>query len=128
MLYPSLATLALALLLAGFTRRSASPKLHAGLMSSGMAIDLALVLVLEFTKNAVGTAVGGDLTLFQRIHVASSTFAGALYLPIFALGAVRLFRPSAANLPLRTWHGRLGYAALFFRVVGYVFMFSMLGR
>lgn len=128
MLYPALATLSFALLLAGFRLRLTKPWRHAALMSAGMALDLALVLTLELTRNAVATAIGPELTALQRIHVAASTAAVALYLPVFALGAVRLFRPASANEAFRTWHRRLGYAALGFRATGFLFMFSMLSR
>lgn len=128
MLYPVLATLAFALLLAGFRLRARSPGRHAALMAAGMALDLGLVLALELTKDAVATAMGPELTGLQRVHVAASSAAVALYVPVFALGAVRLFRPSSANAALRGWHRRLGYAALAFRAVGFAFMFAMLGR
>jgi hypothetical protein len=126
--YPAIATLAFALLLVGFTQRKSAPRLHAGLMTTSMAVDLALLLVIEFSKSAIGTVLAGTLTLPQQIHVAASSLAVVLYVPVFILGATRLFRPSAANLAARTWHRRLGYAALAARAVGFAFMFSMLGR
>src|SRR4051812_34019096 len=124
--YPLLATLAFAVLLAGFAQRISRPRLHAGLMSAGMALDLGLVLTLEVTRDAVATALGGELSALQRVHVMSSGMAVALYLPVFGLGCWRLFQPWSAGLPAKTWHRRLGYAALLFRAVGFVFMFSML--
>lgn len=128
MLYFSLATIAFALLLAGFTQRFRRVGLHAALMSAGMALDLTLVLALEVTKGAVATALEHQLTAVQGVHVAASALAVALYVPVFAMGFVRLYRASAANVALRVWHRRLGYVALFFRAVGFLFMFSMLGR
>ena len=126
--YPYLATLAYALLLTGFALRFRGALRHACLMGAGMGLDLALVLTLELGRNAVGTALGGTLTALQLTHVACSTLAVVIYLPVFALGLQRLLRPSTANLSLRHWHRRLGYAALGFRTVGFLFMFSIVGR
>jgi hypothetical protein len=128
MLYPALATLAFALLVAGFALRARGRGRHAALMSAGMALDLGLVLTLELTKNAFGTVVGGGLSPAQAVHVGASSLALLLYFPVFALGWVRLFHPSGANLALRAWHRRLGYVALAFRTVGFFFLFAMLGR
>ncbi|MGZ3655175.1 MAG: hypothetical protein ACXVB9_00050 [Bdellovibrionota bacterium] len=127
-IYPILATVAFALLLVGFFLRKSGPGRHALLMSTGMLIDLLLVLTLEFSKNAVATALGPELTGPQRMHVTASTLAVLFYLPLSVLGWIRLFRPSEANLNLRTWHRRLGYCAIFLRTIGFLFMFTMLGR
>src|ERR1700730_15779341 len=101
--YPWLASLAFALLLAGFFLRKYDRRLHAGLMASGMAIDLTLVLIVQFTKDAIATAFGNELTLWQYAHVITSTIAVLFYIPVFTLGWIRLTNPhSAANL--RSWH------------------------
>jgi hypothetical protein len=125
-LYPVLATVAFALLLTGFALRKRGKLRHAWLMGSGMAIDLTLVLTLEITRNAIATALG-TLTLYQQIHVGSSTLAVFLYIPVFVLGLKRLRAPSTANIALRAWHEKLGYAALALRAVGFAFMFSIVG-
>lgn len=127
-IYPLLATVSFSLLLVGYFLRERGPGRHALLMIAGILIDLALVLTLEFTKNAVATAVGPELSGPQRVHVAASTLAVLVYIPVTILGSVRLFRPSLTNVNLRTWHRRLGYCALFLRAVGFLFMFTMLGR
>ena len=126
--YPFFAALAFALLLGGFALRQRGSKRHALLMGSGMAIDLLLVFTLEFTKNAVATALGGELTAAQHVHVTASTLAVVFYFPVLAFGWVRLSWPSRANLNLKIWHRRLGYAALVLRAIGFLFMFAMLGR
>jgi hypothetical protein len=127
-LYPSLATAAFALLLTGFAFRKRGSLRHAWLMGAGMALDLALVLTLEFTRNAIATALGGKLTGPQLTHILASTLAVLLYFPVFALGFKRLHAPSSANEVLRTWHMRLGFMALSLRAVGFAFMFSIVGR
>jgi len=127
-LYPSLATLAYALLLVGFALRFRGSLRHAWLMGAGMALDLTLVLTLEFTRNAIGTALGGTLSVPQMTHILASTLAVLIYIPVFALGFLRLREATPANVNLRTWHRRLGTAALGLRTVGFAFMFSIVGR
>lgn len=124
--YPWFASFAFALLIAGFAVRRSRRDLHVGLMSAGMGLDLIIVLILEFGRNAIATAAGNELNAWQQVHVVSSTLAVAFYFPVFVLGAMRWRgSPSAA---LREWHIRLGYCAFACRGVGFAFMFSMLGR
>jgi hypothetical protein len=125
--YSSLATLAFALLLTGFGLRKRGRGRHALLMGLGMALDLALVLVLEFSRDAVGTALGDELNPWQQAHVAASAMAVLLYFPVFTMGWLRLFY-TESRPALRLWHIRLGYGALFFRTLGFLFMFSIAGR
>ncbi len=122
------ATFAFILLLVGFALRKRRVRLHAGLMTAGMALDLSTVLILEFTKDAIATALGPELSLWQQAHVAASSVAVIIYIPVFVLGFIRLNSPSIRNLSLRTWHLRMGYCALIFRSIGFACMFSMLGR
>lgn len=124
--YPWFATFAFALLITGFLVRKTRRDLHVGLMSAGMGLDLIIVLILEFGRDAVGTAMGGDLSPFQQVHVAASTLAVAFYVPVFILGMLR-WRGSRSTSQ-REWHIRLGYCAFACRAVGFAFMFSMLGR
>jgi hypothetical protein len=127
-LYPALASLSYGTLLCGFQFRARNKRIHALLMGLGMGLDLLLVLTLELTRHAIGTVLGGSLTGPEKIHVGTSTLAVILYFPIFVLGWRRLYYPSPENTGLIRWHRNLGYAALFFRSLGFIFMFSMLGR
>jgi len=124
--YPGVATFAFLLLLTGFSVRKSRRDLHVGLMSAGMGLDLLIVLILEFGRDAVATAMGPSLTAWQQAHVIFSTLAVVFYIPVFILGLMR-WRGSR-NLALRAWHIRLGYCALACRAAGFAFMFSMLGR
>ena len=127
--YPWIAAFGFALLLAGFLFRKRDRRLHAALMSAGMALDLGLVLILEFSKNAIGTVFHEKLNVWQQLHVGTATFAVALYIPIFALGCLRLFRPELDRSGIaKYWHIRLGICALVSRSASFLFMFSMLGR
>jgi hypothetical protein len=95
-------------------------------MSAGMGLDLIIVLILEFGRDAVGTALGPSLNGWQQAHVLTSTLAVLFYFPVFVLGFLR-WRGSL-SLVQRAWHVRLGYCALACRTLGFVFMYSMLGR
>jgi hypothetical protein len=123
----TVATVAYALIVAGFALRRSHRSAHAALMSAGMIIDLALVLTLQGQRDAIGTALAFTLTPLQQAHVAVSTVATVLYIPLAILGAQLYFgRPGPDE---RThWHRRLGIAAFLFRTLGFVLMFSMLGR
>jgi len=124
--YPWFATCAYLLLLTGFAVRRSRRDLHVGLMCAGMGIDLIVVLLLEFGRDAIGTAIGPTLSGAQHTHVIASTLAVLFYIPVFILGFLR-WRGSK-SLQQRAWHVRLGYCALACRTVGFVFMFSMVGR
>lgn len=100
---------------------------HAALMSTAIALDVGLVLVLELQRDAINTAVSLSLSPLQMAHVGSSSVATLLYFPVLFLGFQRLFKPSAP-LWMRTWHIRLGVAAFVFRSLGFVFMFSLLAH
>lgn len=129
--YPWFASFAFALLLAGFAVRHSRRDLHVGLMCGGMGLDLIIVALLEFGRDAVATAAGAGLTAAQQAHVVASTLAVLFYFPVFALGYLRWRSPGARGAKaarLRAWHARLGYCALACRAVGFAFMFSILGR
>lgn len=125
--YPWFASFAFLLLLLGFSVRRSRRDLHVGLMCGGMGLDLIIVLLLEFGRDAVGTALANGLTTWQQIHVGASTLAVLFYVPVFALGFLR-WRNPAAPAHFRKWHLRLGYCALACRSVGFLFMFSIVGR
>lgn len=125
--YPWFATFAFLLLLLGLAVRRSRRDLHVGLMCGGMGLDLIIVALLEFGREAVATAVGPGLTPWQQAHVAASTLAVLFYFPVFALGFLRWRDPSSPRW-MRDWHLRLGYCAFACRAVGFLFMFSMLGR
>jgi hypothetical protein len=121
------ATFAFILLLLGFSVRHSRRDLHVGLMCGGMGLDLIIVILLEFGRDAVATAIGPGLTPFQQLHVASSTLAVLFYLPVFGLGMARWRNPDSSPA-LKRWHKRLGYCALACRTVGFLFMFSIVGK
>lgn len=100
---------------------------HARLMSLGIFLDLALVLILQIERNAVGTTVRLALTPLQLCHVFASLIATVLYFPTLYFG-FKLLRSEPGNLVLRKKHLRFSKAAFFFRTAGFLFMFSLLSR
>lgn len=101
-------------------------KLHVGFMVLGITVDLAIVLTLEIMRHAVETALAFKLSLFQQLHIATSSVATFLYFPVIILG-FKIYM-GRNGLKLRMWHLRLGIAAFFFRTLGFILMFSLLFR
>ncbi len=112
------------ILWAGFFQRHENKNLHARMMATGILSDLSLVLILEFQRDAVATALAHQLSALNQAHIYCSTVATLLYLPLIYFG-LKLLRGQdrAKILPL---HRKLGYLALTFRTLGYFLMFSML--
>lgn len=124
--YMTLAALAYSFFLWGLGLRR-NRRVHAALMNAGMGLDLALVLVLEFQRDAIATALGFSLTLPQQAHIACSSFAVLFYFPTLITGWKRLRRPTARP-ELRTWHLRFAFTAFALRTLGFLLMFSLLGH
>lgn len=122
------ATLTYFALLAGYTLRRDSIKAHALLMTAGIMTDLGLVLVLAVQRHAISTAISLTLTPLQQAHVLCSTVATLLYLPALVFGAAAARRRGPRGSGGGRLHARVAGAALFFRTLGFLSMFSMLGR
>jgi hypothetical protein len=101
-------------------------KLHGTLMGSAMMLDVGLVLFLQLTRDAVGTAMGPSLTPMQVLHVSTSLLAVLLYAPLVYLG-LRSKKGNASAAERRN-HRLIGMGAFLFRTAGFLSMFSMLGR
>ncbi len=122
--YMVVATLNFILLLFGYSFRHKNRKIHAASMTTAMLSDLCLVLVLEFQRDAIATAVSFDLSFLNQAHILSSTLATLLYFPVLFLGILLL--RSRASVAQRKAHRRLGTLALCLRAIGFILMFSML--
>lgn len=124
--YMAVASLAYLLLACGVVQ-SARRKAHVALMSSGVVMDLGVVLTLEVKRSAVATALGGELGPLQMGHVAFSLAAVILYVPTMVLGwrGIRGGKGGPSRLKA---HRILGKVAFLFRTVGFGLMFSLLGR
>lgn len=97
---------------------------HPRFMLLGILGDLGLVVVLEITRGAVGTAVGGELSALQYGHIGSSLAACLIYVPVLVSG-FRLWFGRSPNFGLRRWHKRMGVTAFVLRAIGFALMFSM---
>jgi len=118
--YQWASTIALAALVLGAIRRRHRPA-HVACMATAILLDVTLLLVVELNRGAIGTVAAGRLNPWQWVHVAFSTVALILYLPLLFLGIKQV----GGDLSRRTVHMRLGVSALSARFIGYVFMFSM---
>ncbi len=100
-------------------------------MTSGIMIDLGIVLTLELKRNAIATAADFSLTPFQQMHVFSSSLTTLLYFPVLYFG-FKILAAKKLNqniLPkIRMLHLNLGKTALIFRTIGFILMFSLLDK
>lgn len=108
------------------TMRKSKPKLHAALMICAVITDLTLVLLLQIERNAIQTALSFSLDFLQQMHIAVSTGATLLYLPIVTLGVLKFTKFKSVNI--RRYHKYLGLWAFTLRTLGYFLMFSMLTK
>ncbi|MCB9029781.1 MAG: hypothetical protein H6619_01910 [Deltaproteobacteria bacterium] len=115
-----IATFAWACMLLGFLRRHDRAK-HVPLMLTAIFTDIALVLYLQITREAIQKAVSFTLEMLQMIHIGFSTVALLLYFPVLFLGFKLL-----KGHDVKKWHVRFALTAFFFRTMGFFFMFSML--
>jgi hypothetical protein len=123
-IYMAVATTAYFLMVTGFMFRS-EKRVHFKLMTAAIFLDLSLVAVLEVKRHAIHTALSFTLTPLQQCHIAVSSVAAALYIPILILGALRLWGHRSKGV--RSAHIILGISAFIFRSLGFILMFSMLG-
>lgn len=121
-MYMSLATLAYLLIVAGWTqhRRRA---VHVPLTLAGIGLDLALVVILEVSRDVIGMTVEKDWSWMQWTHIGSSLLAVLLYLPVLWLGFAIL--RGRNDRRTRISHRHLATMALVCRTVGFCFMWTI---
>lgn len=117
------ATVSYFLMCSGLLMRSRR-QIHGALMSSAIAIDLAIVLTLEVQREAIKTAISFTLSPLQQMHIGASVVATLLYFPMIYLGVLKFLGKSSPKKDFL--HLRLGIATFFFRSLGFLFMFSLL--
>jgi hypothetical protein len=93
-------------------------------MLFGILLDVALVLYLQITREAIQTAVSFTLSPLAQTHIFFSTGALLLYPAVLFYG-IRLAR-DLQNQPLRKRHKRIALTAFVLRTLGFLFMFSLL--
>ncbi len=118
----AVAAVAYALLITGLLLRK-NRRVHPWLMLSGISIDFILVIVLQIQRNVIQDAITETFNALQGGHIAVSTIAVVLYIPVLILGA-RQWRGRGGRTG-RLWHIRFALTAFTFRSAGFVLMFSM---
>ena len=121
-LYMWIATAAWLLLILGYVNQHDRQR-HVPAVLLGITVDLALVLYLQVTRNAIGTAVQFKLGILEQGHIIASTIALVLYFPVLGLGFMLLRSIDRADI--RLIHRRVATTALAFRTLGFLLMFSM---
>lgn len=121
MLISSISYLALSI---GYLYRT-NIKLHIPMMNLGIIADLSVVLILQFSRDAIQTAASFTLTPLQQLHILVSLIAVLLYFPIFILGWRKVISKSKPK-SFAKLHIELGPWAFLFRSLGFALMFSML--
>jgi len=121
------ATLTVAVLCFGLTQRK-KPKLHAKIMTLGILMDLGLVLKLQIQRDAVGAAISHSYGLLQYLHFSTSGLASLLYFPVLYLGYKNLKALGTPHPELRLRHVKVAGIAITLRLLGFLFMFSMIGN
>jgi len=115
------ASLAYACLWAGLMarrRRSA----HVQWILTGVGLDLAIVVGLELSRQAVGTVASGKMSPALLAHVCASILAILFYLGAGVLGSVFVLREQKGRITV--WHRRAGWAAMTARSVGFMTMLA----
>jgi hypothetical protein len=123
--YMGVATFSYCMMLGGLILRQ-QRRIHVGLMIAAIITDLTLVLVLEFQRNAIATAMEFSLTPLQQAHILASGIATVLYFGVLYLGVQRLLGNGGKTA--RHWHLRIGLLAFAFRTIGFFLMFSLLAK
>lgn len=121
-IYMYIALMAWLCLAFGFAKRK-DRSVHIPFVLLGITLDFLLVLYLQVTRDAVGTALQFKLNIFQQIHIGFSTAALLLYFPVLYLG-FRLVKRIATPAQ-RALHIKIAITALILRTFGVLFMFSM---
>lgn len=104
-----------------------NPKIHVPLMNFGILSDLSVVLILQYQRQAVQTAVSFSLNPLQQLHILVSLIAVILYIPLLILGWKRFLNKQYSST-FKKFHINLGPWALLFRSLGFALMFSMLAK
>ena len=125
--YDAVATIGWLLLVLGWWFRRDRAR-HLTFVIPGMAVDLALVLWLEFTRSVIERTVDTQhhYSLLERIHIGTSTAAVVLYIPTIWLGILLIRRRGGPAV--RAWPQRCAIPALVLRTIGFAFMWAVTGR
>lgn len=104
---------------------------HVSLMNTAILLDLIVVLVLEFQRDAIDTALSMSLSPLQQLHIGFSSLATVFYIPTLIFGYRRLLKKEeskALTQKIRKLHLRSGIIAFVFRTIGFILMFSLISH
>ena len=113
-----LSTLVVIALFVGLSVRKRNPGLHWKIMVGAFVVDVAMVLCIELTRQAVERVVG-EVHWFIWFHAGISTMALVLYVVAFVLGRKLLL----GNEGIRRKHMLVGITFMVFRLTNYVTSF-----
>jgi hypothetical protein len=113
-MFHAASTLVLLILVAGILLRRRRG-IHIPLMMTAFSLDLASVLVLEFSRGAIKKAISAPPPLLA-FHVTVSVFALVFYGVMFVLGE----RVRKGAVQLRPWHRRAAWLFGACRAANYV--------
>jgi len=126
MLNDLLATVAFALIVAGWTQRRNRAR-HVPLVLAGIGLDLALVVWLEVMQHVVEKVAGASphvpFPMVRWVHIGSSTLAVVFYLPTLWFG-FRMLR-GATDAATRKRHAVVATLALVLRTIGFICMWGV---
>ncbi len=104
-----------------FQRRSRN--VHVFSMSTAIAFDFSLVLLLELKRRAIETTINADLSFLQRGHIMASASALLFYIPIIFMG-LKLYQ-GKGSAKLKRTHVAIGMVAFSLRSVGFLLSFTI---
>ena len=126
--YMGAATLSYCLMTTGVILRK-EKKIHMPLMITAIVLDLAIVLILQIKRHAIQTASEGTLNGLQKSHIAFSTIAVLLYIPVAIFGLKKISKRTKRTQPSHSkLHQKFGICAYIFRTLGFITMFSLLSH
>jgi hypothetical protein len=108
------ATIALVLICAGVLNRR-KRTIHVPLMLSALTIDIVMLLIIEFSRSAIETAVHTPLPTILLIHIIFSVLLVCAYLYMLFFGLKLLIKNQG-----RTMHYTGAYVFVFFRLANYI--------
>jgi hypothetical protein len=123
--YDAIATVGWVLLVLGWWFRK-DRRRHLSFVIPGMAVDLGLVLFLEFSRNVIERTMRETYSTVEQIHIGTSTAAVVLYIPTIWLGILLIRGKGGPDV--RAWHKRCAVPALVLRTIGFGFMWAVQGR
>ncbi|MBN8554247.1 MAG: hypothetical protein J0L93_02285 [Deltaproteobacteria bacterium] len=120
--YMAIATFSYFCMVMGILNRKKNRLAHIRWMSLAMLIDLSIVGILEYQRDAIQTTIDMKLGFVQQIHIAVSLMAVLFYFPTIYFGWMLYWGKRTLRLKTHKW---LGILVFLLRTIGFVTMFKM---